>query len=485
MKRVMNYSVVILSVIVLFSTSCTNTTQKAETPTSNTDDWKDLTVSPPMGWNSWDAYHGFLTEKQFRPIVQFFDENLKNFGWEYMVIDMGWYVPGPADWDMVTPIEASLKPTLDENGKWTPVSSMDEYGRFIPEPNRFPSAVDGKGFKPLADLVHSKGMKFGIHIMRGIPRQAVDNVNSPILGTNYHAADIAVKWDTVKWSNLMYGIDINQPGAQEYYNSIFNLYAEWGVDFVKADDMMVPPYHKGEIEMMRKAIDQCGRPMVLSLSCGENPISQANHLEAHANMYRISIDVWDEWKDIERMFELAKWWSPFIGNGTWPDADMLTLGTLSLGGTPEGKRQKRFTELTKDEQYTMMNLWCMMRSPLMWGGDPLSIDDATMVLLSNKEVLNVNQNSSNNRQVYHSFSGNEWDRVWMAEIPGSDDKYLGLFNLSDETKTVTFDFRWEYLPEKMGVRNLWQQKDLGVFTDKFEVELPAHASGLYRLSTAK
>ena len=467
--------------IALFAGSCITSNEK-HCCTETTIKWKQLTEKPPMGWNSWDSYDGALTEAQFRPIVDTCEVLLKPFGYDYMVVDMGWYVPGPADWNYVDPIVIDLRPTMDSEGKWIPESTMDEYGRFLPDPKRFPSSVDGQGFKPLADYVHSKGMKFGIHIMRGIPRQAVDNYNTPILGTTYHAADIAVKWDTVKWSNLMYGVKADHPASQAYYNSIFNLYASWGVDFIKADDMMVPPYHKHEIEMMRKAIDQCGRPMVLSLSCGENPISQANHLEAHANMYRISIDVWDHWYKIERMFELLKWWSPFIGDGTWPDADMLPLGRLSLGGDLEAKRQPRFTNFTPEEQYTMMSLWSIARSPLFFGGDPLTLDDFTLKLLTNKEIIEVNQNSLNNRQVYHSFVGEEIDRVWMADIPGSDDKYLGLFNLSDEERVLSFDFRWEYLPEKMTVRDLWQQKDLGTYDGKFEVTLAPHGGRLYRIS---
>jgi len=474
-----------LAVIFLFA--CQPATKEANNAQANQTGWESLTTTPPMGWNSWDSYRGTITEQQFRPIVDYFAVNLKQFGWEYMVLDMAWYYPGPKDWDCVKPLYFDIELTKGENGKvWGPDMIIDEYGRFQPDERRFPSSAGGKGFKPLADYVHSKGLKFGIHIMRGIPRQAVDDLNSKIRGTNLHAADIAVKWDTVKWSNLMYGVDLNKPGAQEYYNALFKMYADWGVDYVKADDMMVPPYHKGEIEMMRNAIDQCGRPMVLSLSCGEAPISQASHLAENANLWRISIDVWDDWDDIVRMFELMKWWSPYIGqNNTWPDADMLPLGMLDVAERADRKRPPRATKLTREEQFTMMSLWSITRSPLMWGGDPLQVDTLTLKLLSNPEIIAVNQNSSNNRQIYHSFNGNESDRIWMADIPGSNDKYLGLFNLSDEDKEIVFDFRFEYLPSKLKVRDLWQHKDLGTFTDKFSVEIASHGGRLYRISNGE
>jgi alpha-galactosidase len=158
--------------------------------------------------------------------------------------------------------------------------TMDSYGRFIPSPNRFPSAVNGAGFKPLADYVHSKGLKFGIHIMRGIPREAVDK-NLPIKGTPYHAADVADKTNAAKWEGMedTYGVDMSKPGAQAYYDSIAQLYASWGVDYVKADDMS-RPYQKPEIHALSIALKKTGRPIVLSLSPGPAPVEEYEDLKA-------------------------------------------------------------------------------------------------------------------------------------------------------------------------------------------------------------
>ena len=257
------------------------------------DSFKDLTPEPPMGWNSFDSYHGAITEKQFKNAVDFLARKMLPLGWEHAVIDFFWFHPGPEDWPFNKNENKWQTFTVslirDQIGDIFPKMCMDEYGRLLPAVNRFPSAANGNGFKLLADYVHNKGMKFGLHIMRGIPRQAADE-NTTIKGTEFRARDIIEERAVCYWNNAMFGIDHNKPGAQEYYNSLFELYAEWGVDFIKADDMMTPFYHKGEIEMMRKAIDQCGRPIALSLSCGKAPIARASHLQNHANMWRISGD---------------------------------------------------------------------------------------------------------------------------------------------------------------------------------------------------
>jgi hypothetical protein len=187
---------------------------------------------------------------------------------------------------------------------------MDEYSRLMPVPRRFPSASDGKGFKPLADYIHGMELKFGIHIMRGIPRQAVA-WSSRIKDTNITAADIADTDSTCKWLNHMYGVDMTKKGAPEYYDSLFELYAAWGVDYVKVDDIS-SPYHAPEIEAIQKAINKCGRPMVLSLSPGPTPIEQAEHVKKYANLWRISGDFWDRWDALLKMFDLCAEWQTHI-----------------------------------------------------------------------------------------------------------------------------------------------------------------------------
>ena len=195
-----------------------------------------LAPTPPMGWNSWDSYGTTIRENEVKANADTMASKLKQYGWQYVVVDIQWYEPNAQ--------AHGYRP----NAKL----SMDDHGRLVPAANRFPSAQNGQGFKPLADYIHSKGLKFGIHILRGIPRQAVAE-NSPILGTSFHAGDVADKTSLCEWNTDMYGVDMTKPGGQSYYDSIVAQYAKWGVDFIKADDMS-RPYHKAEIEGLHKAI---------------------------------------------------------------------------------------------------------------------------------------------------------------------------------------------------------------------------------------
>lgn len=356
--------------------------------------------TPPMGWNSWDIFGTTVTERQVQEQADAMSSRLKSFGWIYLTVDIQWYEP-------------------DSQGhgyKSGAVLEMDEYGRLVPGLKKFPSAADGRGFKPLADYVHSKGLKFGIHIMRGIPKQAVKK-NTPIYGTDVRAADIANTRSFCPWNPDMWGVDMSKPGAQKYYDSLFDLYASWGVDFVKVDDIARPydDNQKAEIEAIRKAIDKCGRPMVLSLSPGDTPIGRGEHVMNHANLWRISDDFWDRWKPLYEMFGRLEKWTPYRVRGAWPDADMLPFGIIEFN---------RPTNFTKDEQVLCMSLWCIARSPLIFGGDMTRLDEFTLNLLTNPDVLAVNQASANNRQIWRQ---NDLI-VWAADIPASRDRYVGLFN---------------------------------------------------------
>lgn len=452
------------------------TVLNACSPTPNAE-WQKVAQKPPMGWNSFDAYDSRINETEFKANVDVLAEKLLPFGWEYAVVDYIWASPEPGKYPI--PGKRYGHPNVRMNKDGIPVDRlvMDKYGRLLPAIERFPSAANGAGFKPIADYVHAKGLKFGIHIMRGIPRQAYFD-QTPIKGTPYTAADIAETYDSCSWCNHMFGIDYTKPGAQEYYNSLFSLYAEWEVDFVKADDMMVPKYHKGEIEMMRKAIAQCGRPMILSLSCGEAPVSYASHVSEYADMWRISTDFWDNWEALKHNFDLFETWSPWIGAGQWPDGDMLPFGRLSLNNRPHGP--ERQSQLTWDEHQTMMTLWSIGRSPLMLGADLLTLDDTTLSYLTNQSVLDVNQNSTNNRQISRGF-GKDETIVWFADIPDSNDKYFALFNISDEEKPVSFYFEFEYLRDDYEIIDLWSNKKVGIFTEKYTERIPPHGSGLYRM----
>lgn len=418
--------------------------------------------APPMGWNSWDSYGTTVREDQVKANADVMARDLARYGWQYIVVDIQWYEPNAQGHDYAP--GANL--------------AMDEYGRLIPAANRFPSSANGAGFKPLADYVHSRGLKFGIHIMRGIPRQAVEQ-NVPIKGTPYHAAEVADKENGCRWNPDMWGVDTTKPGAQAYYDSIAELYASWGVDFIKADDMGSHLYQPAEIKALALAIRKTKRPMVLSISPGPAPISEAEFFEKYSQMWRISDDFWDDWKLLRKQFDYARDWAEYVGkNNTWPDADMLPLGRLRVTAKEGGGSASKFTA---DEQRTMMTLWCIFRSPLIFGGDLPSNDPATSALLTNDEVLAVDQHSANNRQVFDGGT----IRAWTADVPGSEDRYMAVFNLSESSASVNLPWnKLGIIASSAEIRDLWAKRSLGNKTG-VQVKLRPHASVLYRISVPR
>jgi hypothetical protein len=439
--------------------------------------------TPPMGWNSWDCFATTVTEQQARDTADVMAAKLLAHGYNTLTVDIQWYEPGAKSSSYRG--NAYLLPNEQRRYREVAVLAMDEFGRLLPAENRFPSAAGGKGFKPLADYVHSKGLKFGIHLMRGIPRQAVGN-NTPIKGTAFHAADIADKTNICPWNPDMWGVDMTKPGAQEYYDSVFALIASWGVDFVKVDDLSRPYLrNRPEVEAIRKAIDKTGRPIVLSLSPGETDLKGADHVVQNANLWRISDDFWDRWPTLVSQFERLRKWSEAAppAPGRWPDADMLPLGTLD-----QGRRQTRFTS---DEQVTMLTLWSIARSPLILGADLTKLDDATLALITNDEVLAVNQRGARPRQLFNR----DGLVAWISDAPDGN-KYLALFNTktapTGDNIRVASGIEITVKPEDLGLpagemtmRDLWQHKDLGPVKGEFAPRINWHGAGLYRVSAAK
>ena len=411
-----------------------------------------LAPRPPMGWNSWNSFATTINEAQALETAHIMAEKLKPHGYTVFTIDIQWYEPGAISYTYAA----------------RPVPTMDGYGRLLPAPNRFPSSVGDKGFKPIADQVHALGLQFGIHLMRGIPRLAVEQ-NLPVFGTKFHARDIANTESICPWNPDMYGVDMTKPGAQAYYDSVFALYAAWGVDFIKMDDMSRPyDAHAPEIEAAHAAIVKSGRPIILSLSPGETPVARAAHVRKYAQMWRISDDFWDEWPLLEAQFTRLENWNEHRAPGGWPDADMLPLGRLALGN--------RDTKFTPAEQKTLMTLWSIARSPLIMGGDLRHLDQPTLDLLTNDEVLAVNQASRENQPHFLA----DGRRVWTARAENGD-HYLALFNTADKDAELSFDLA--VLGRKSArMRDLWAGSELGIVANRFTVRIPSHGAGLYRLS---
>lgn len=437
----------------------------------------DFAKTPPMGWNSYDYYDTTVTEKDVKANADYMAEHLKEHGWEYIVVDIEWYAHNAG--------------SRREEHQYIPFEGveMDEYSRLLPDPARFPSAAEGKGFKPLADYIHAKGLKFGIHIMRGIPRIAA-HTHTKIKGTEVTADRIANPYSISRWNPDMYGVDASQKGAQEYYDSIFELYAQWGVDFVKCDDIcntnMYPdnPYSaREEVEMLHRAITKTGREIVLSLSPGPALIEQAWHYETYANMWRITDDFWDKWELLLNMFERCELWQKHVSKGCFPDCDMLPLGYLGKGFGREW-----YTNFTKEEQTTMLTLWCIFRSPLMLGCELTKLDEWTTKLITNDKVLGLLKHSKGARQLERDAS----HAVWISQDTEVEAVYIALFNFEEESRRLgleldTVEVESEEscslsakLANGFAAEELWSGQK---FTAKkrVEIEVSAHGAVLLKL----
>ncbi|MGB7760337.1 MAG: glycoside hydrolase family 27 protein [Bryobacteraceae bacterium] len=422
-----------------------------------------LAPTPPMGWNSWDSFGTTVTEDEVKANADYMAAHLASHGWQYIVVDIQWSEPHPQT--------HGYRPNAD--------LAMDEFGRLVPAPGRFPSSANGQGFKPLADYVHQKGLRFGIHIMRGIPRRAVD-ANLPVEGSKYPAAEIADKAAICHWNTDMYGVDTSRPGGQDYYDSIARRYASWGVDFIKADDMFAYPTgdHNNEIAALHAAILKTGRPIVLSLSPGTRDASRAEFLSQHAQMWRISGDFWDRWTDLKAQFARFRAWQPYVKVGHWPDGDMLPLGHIGIRAE---RGDPRMSLLTRDEQRMLITLWSVARSPLIFGGNLPDNDAFTLSLLDNDEVLAVNQKATSSHELF--ARGNQV--AWLAEMAGSPARYLAVFNTGDAGEEQ-FRIDWSDLglPPSCVVWDLWGRKDVGTLKSGRTFQLAPHAAAFYRLTPA-
>ena len=416
---------------------------------------------PTMGWNSFDCYGWSVTEEEFRQNVDCMADRLKDYGWEYAVLDFCWYTPGR---------DCEPNPNQDKNGN--PRLAMDEYGRLIPSEDRFPSAKGGKGLKPLADYVHEKGLKFGLHIMRGVPRQAVME-KTVIKGTDITADQIADKEHVCEWLNYMYGCDMEKAGAQEYLDSLFELYASWGVDYIKIDDLS-RPYAAAEIEGCRRAIIKCGRNMVMSTSPGATPLEMGEHISKYADMWRICKDFWDEWEMLKRQFAYFHDWTPFRRPGSFPDGDMLPLGHLSLYGPMGEPRRSRFTE---GEKRIMMSLWGIGRSPLMMGGNLPDNEEETWALLTNKDVIRMNQYGCDPRQIY-----SDKERViWYSDDENGQSHYLAVFNISEKDADIQLTLPAACAGKIKVIRDVWEKTERPAEKFASAVRIHSHDVKLYVL----
>ncbi len=415
-------------------------------------------TTPYMGWNSWDCYGAAVDEATVRANAEFMAKNLKKYGWEYIVVDIEWGEPNA------------------KNNEYNNFADLviDDYGRLMPAPNRFPSAADGKGFKPLAEYVHSLGLKFGIHIMRGIPRNAVHQ-KLPILGTDTTADKIADPSSICGWNSGMYGVDPSKHGSREYYESIFALYAEWGVDFVKCDDIAREmPRCVNELVLLSDCLKNCGRDMVLSLSPGPALLEYAELYRQTANMWRITDDFWDSWRLLYNMFERCEKWSIHTTAGHYPDADMLPIGPIRQVYDKANR-----TNFTEDEQITMMNLWSIFRSPLIIGGEMTGFDDFTMSLLTNEKLIEMLNKSRHAHQVWRQRTKDSELVLWTA-MKADGGQYAAVFNIGENASDVEFT-QDDLECELNSVENIWTGEKLSL-KDGIKLNLKPHESAAFLIT---
>lgn len=416
--------------------------------------------TPPMGWNSYDYYDTTVNEVQIKANADYMAKNLKKYGWEYVVVDIEWYAHGAG--------------TQRDEFQYIPFAKleMDEYSRLLPDPERFPSSEKGAGFAPLAEYIHNLGLKFGIHIMRGVPRIAA-HLHTAIKGCDATANQIADASSICPWNPDMYGV-VDSAEGQLYYDSLLELYASWGVDFIKCDDICRydQPSCKKEIEMIAKAIQKSGREIVFSLSPGPAIIEEAWYYEKYANMWRITDDFWDEFRFLKDMFRRCEVWQAHVKEGCYPDCDMLPVGMLGKGFKNEHK-----TNFTEAEQRMMMTLWCLFGSPLMIGGELTMMEGFTLSLLTNEKILAMLTPACKPQQITRDDN----KAIWMAENKNAKDKYVAFFNLSDNKQKMEVSF--EELSIETGeanVEELWSG-EMTSQKEKIKTEIGIHDCKVYLL----
>jgi len=412
---------------------------------------------PPLGWNSWTNLGWRVTEKGILSNAETMAVKLKPFGYSYIVLDGGWHA----------------NPEPHDTGK------VDQFGQ-ITNKERFPN-----GIPYLAEQVHKLGLKFGIHIMRGVSRTGYKN-NILVRGTAYKIRDVADTTSICPWSNDNYGINMSKPGAQEYYDSFIGQLIGWGVDFIKIDDITE---HPDEILAVKAAIDKTGKKVVLSLSPGDN--AMVSHLQAFnvADMVRITPDIWDNQKGIDQAFTSWERWSVVSGRKFWIDMDMIPFGHLSLynpdpdylltDNKKEGQERgrERMSTFTKDQKYTFISLRALSASPLMMGGDLPTSDEFTYELITNKDMLSCNQNGVVGKLVYCNDSIEIWKTPNKNNI---QEGWIGIFNRNQAEKTIEIDGKilGIAIDNPLYLYNIWEKKDIGALTNTSQIHIQINQHGV-------
>lgn len=377
-----NRIAVTILVVILLGSGCTSLFDNDSPPDGS--EIKHTKMSkPPLGWNSYDCIFMDINDSVTRANMRVFKERYLPAGYKYFVIDDGWQV----------------KPTA------TPEICIDSFGRCVPDPKKFPD-----GLIPLITLAHSEGISFGVWIICGAPIGAAQE-NFHIKGSNLLFKDEIDTNSCVESWHKSFHFKKNSSAIQLYYNSVFELLAQWGVDFVKYDYITQSP---DDIAAVRNAINKCGRDIVLSLSA-RGDLEFANSYDA-ADMARIVDDVWDDQFSINRSFDAWKKWFPYSKMEFWLDLDMIPFGTISWPGRPDS--------LSTAQKQTIMTQRAMAASPLMFGGLLTDLHETDYLLTTNKRMLECDQNGVCGQLLFESDS----IEIWKTEKSNSKSGWIGIFN---------------------------------------------------------
>ena len=423
-------------------------------------------LKPSMGWSSWSYLRKAPTlakmEAQADAMVS---SGLAAVGYRYVNLDDFYYT----------------YPATSPN---TQGMNVDEYGRWVTDPVAFPPGPNGEdGMKVLADYIHSKGLLFGIYLTPGIPRQATV-LNTPIEGTSYHAADIKLDPQFTEFNynqGVMYRIDFTKPGAQEYYNSIANRFASWGVDYLKYDGIRnyTSPTSQGnvpDIIAMSKALQATGRPIVFDTTQGNQAIGIAPFCQQWANQTVFFPDIENgatspaltSWSDVSNRFNAVSQYAPFVGPGFHMDLDSVEVGS---GQAVDG--------ITPNERMTMMSLWALESSAWILGPDMTNLDPYDLSLLTNADVIAVDQDDIAATQIVNTGT-----QQVFTKLEPNGDAVVGLFNLGSSTQVVSTTAAALGLPGGFTgylLKDLWSHQSLET-AGTISATVPSHGVAFYRVS---
>ncbi len=406
-----------------------------------------LSLTPAMGWSTWSFIRSHPTEAAVKAQADAMkNSGLINHGFVYINLDDFWMACN------------STGPTVDGNGRW------------VVDTTKFPD-----GIASLATYVHNDGLKFGLYVTPGIPQNAV-TANTPILGTSYHAADIAETGVAEKNYNCqhMYGIDYTKPGAQPYINSWADEFASWGVDYLKIDG--VGTSDVGDIQAWSNALRQSGRPINLALS-NSLAIGSASTWQQYANSWRTQGDIecycgtggasypLTDWSHVSGRFNAAASWQPYAGSGGWNDYDSLEIGN----GTNDG--------LTTDQRRTTFTLWSMAASPLLLGTDLTHLDATDLAMLDNDSLIGVDQDGVAASRIVNNSSSQVWSK---KESSGA--YVVALFNTST-TASQTVSVTWSQVgitTSSANVTDLWANTNSGSIATSYSATLRPGEARLIR-----